>query len=306
MTDRNPGHQCIALVGPTASGKSDLALQFAENNGAEIINLDAMQVFRGLDIGTAKPTQEERARVPHHLLDIREAHAPLGSGTYAVLALEAAEKILAQGRIPIFVGGTGFYLRCLRQGLSPIPEIAISVREKLHRRLELEGLPELRKELEELDPIWADRIHPNDKQRTLRGLEVIHGTGAALSHYQALPREGALPFPIIVAYLDPGAEALSERIETRAATMLESGLIEEVSSLLKGGLSEDAHGFRAPGYREVLQHLAGQVDRAELLTLVIRSHKTYARRQRTFFKGEEDRIQIVGLEDLEAAVFSKT
>jgi len=306
MEQAVPGRTCIALVGPTASGKTELSLQLAEETGAEIINMDAMQIFKGLDIGTAKPTLEEQARAPHHLFDIQEPDSPLGAGAYTELAKETIKALWEKGLPVILVGGTGFYLRCLREGLSPVPEVAPEIRDALQIRLSNEGLAILREELERVDPIWAEKIHPNDKQRTLRGLEVYNSTGSPLSTFQKLPREGGLGSPINVAYLDPGQETLSHRIEKRAEIMLEAGFVDEVRSLLERGLAKEAHGFRAPGYREILQHLDGTLDADELIPAIIRSHKTYARRQRTFFKGESDRIEVQNLDDLMRLIAAKT
>lgn len=291
-TNENSPPSVFALVGPTASGKTGVSLEVGAQCPIEVVNLDAMQIYRGMDIGTAKPTQEEFATVPHHLFDISDPSAQLGAGNYAVLASEVVSDILERGKIPFFVGGTGFYLRVLRKGLSPIPEIAAEVRGALKKELADQGLPSLRRELEACDPAWADQIHPNDTQRTLRGLEVFRGTGKTLSDYHKVPRTGALPQPMGVFVLDPPKEVLQERIEARVPLMLQNGLIEEVHHLLEAGLLPSSHAMGAPGYREVCQFINGELAEEELVTAIVRAHRAYAKRQRTFLATEEGILKV--------------
>jgi len=288
----------LAIVGPTAAGKTGLSMEVAEHLGAEIVNLDAMQVFRGLDIGTAKPDVELRARVPHHLFDIRPPDHALGAGSYAALAQDVIQDIHDRSKIPILVGGTGFYLRVLRDGLAPLPEIPPELRSRLRERKDKDGLAVLRAELEAVDPAWAARVHPNDSQRTIRGLEVYEQTGIALSEHLEAPRVGALSAEVAPFLIQPTPEELRLRIEARAQSMLEQGWIAEVEALLLQGVDRDVHGFRASGYREILAHLDGEYDLDELLVRIIRSHKSYARRQRTFFRKEPGLTKVSSLDDL--------
>jgi len=290
--------QVFALAGPTASGKTEIALEAARQLPIEIINLDAMQVYREMDIGTAKPSASERNQAPHHLFDIADPREKIGAGNYVALATNAVKDILARKKIPLFVGGTGFYLRVMRQGLSPIPEISPEVRSSLRRELSEKGLPKLREQLLEHDPDWAAQIHPNDTQRTLRGLEVFRGTGKRLSEFHKEPRSGALPFYIQVFVLEPSKEELARRIAARVPRMIEAGLIEEVQSLLESGLQADCHAMGAPGYREICQFIRGELPRTELEDAITRSHRAYAKRQRTFLGTEEGTLSIPNAEAL--------
>ncbi len=291
-----------ALVGPTAAGKTGLSLALAEKIELEIINLDAMQIFRGLDVGTCKPSAEERASAPHHLFDIREPDQPLGAGAYASLAAGVVAEIQARGRLPLFVGGTGFYLRTLREGLAPVPTIPEEVRRDLAREVAARGVKDMHVELSQVDPRWADRVHPHDRQRIIRGLEVFRATGKPLSEHLEEPREGALPCPLVALVLDPGQDVLRVRIRKRVSQMLDDGLIGEVEGLLDAGLAPTAHGFQAPGYREVLALLAGKLDEKELAPQIARAHRHYARRQRTFLKREQGLVPVRSAEDALHAV----
>lgn len=292
-----------ALVGPTAAGKTAAALAVAARHAdgglppVEVVSLDAMQVFRGLDIGTAKPTPEERGALPHHLLDLRDPDDPLGAGTYATLAAEAIASIRARGAVPLLVGGTPFYLRVLREGLSPVPAIAAPLREALREEATTDdGYASLRAELERIDPAWASAVHPNDRQRTLRGVEVARGTGRTLSAWQEEPRQGALPGGLAVVILDPGPDALRARIAERAGGMVGAGLVAEVATLLAAGLDRHAHGLRAPGYREALAVLDGDLPAADLADAVATAHHQYARRQRTFLRREDAAARCVTMD----------
>lgn len=295
----------IAILGPTAAGKTALALEYATRASVEIINLDAMQIFRGLDIGTAKPTPDERQQAPHHLFDIREPDQPLGAGAYAELAESLCKEILARGATPLFVGGTVFYFQVLKQGLAPIPDIPATIRQELRAGLEEEGLPSLRLELERVDPEWAAQIHPNDTQRTTRGLEVYRHTGRALSTFLKEPRQGALSTEIHDFMVDPGPELLDERINIRAEEMLAAGLEQEVRAVLDRGYGTGVHGLTAPGYREVLAYIEGIIEPAELAPAIAQSHRRFAKRQRTFLRSVGELSPITTSSELEEQLHDK-
>lgn len=278
----------LALVGATASGKSALALRLAEELGGEIVSADAFQAYRGFDIGTAKPTREERARVPHHLVDILEPAAELSAGQFGRLGAAAIDEIRARGRLAIVVGGSGFYLEALWRGLAPLPQVPREVRAHWRRRLEREGLAVLRRELELLDPATAARLAPGDTQRTLRALEIESASGLPLSRWLAAPRRPASALvPLKVGLTLPRA-VLYDRIRVRLGRMVERGWVEEVERLLGRGIDPSQPAFRAIGYRDVARFVQGEIDLEAALAGAERDTRRYAKRQRTWFHRDAD------------------
>lgn len=278
----------LALMGPTAVGKSGLGLELAERLHGEILNADALQVYRGLDIGTAKPSPEERSRVPHHLLDIVEPSERFSAGEFARLAWSTAAEVSSRGRLPILLGGSGLYLRAALHGLSPIPPTDPAVAEDLARRLEIEGLERLREELAELDAATAGRLRPGDTQRTLRALEVVLSTGRALSSWIKEESGSDEGLEATLIGLTLPRPLLYDRIADRVQRMVQSGWVEEVESLLAAGVESSAPAFQAIGYRQIAEHLRGERTLEEALEHVIRATRRFAKRQMTWFRKEPD------------------
>ena len=290
----------LAVVGPTAVGKSEIGLGLAEWLNGEIVSADSLQAYRGFDIGTAKPTLEERALVPHHLIDILDPQEDFSAGEFARRAGAAMSEIASRNRLPIVVGGSGFYLRALFDGLSEIPSVRPGVRDDLRRRLDEEGLEELRSELRSLDPITESRLEPGDAQRVLRALEVVVSTGRALSAWHS-----------DVAVARPGHDAvrigltlerslLYDRIAHRVHRMIEAGWVGEVEQLLTRGVTPGDPAFQAIGYRELAAHLAGEVSLDEAMETTIRATRRFAKRQLTWYRKERD-IDWFSAEDLDTA-----
>lgn len=286
MTDPEP--QVLAIVGATATGKSALGMALAEELGGEIINADALQVYRGLDIGTAKPGAEEQARVPHHLIDILEPHERYSAGDFARRAREAIADIQERGRLPIVVGGSGLYLRALFEGISPIPPGDPEVRERLRGRLESEGLPALAAELRELDPETAARLPPGDTQRILRALEVAVVSGEPLSAWISRQPFGTQRIAALRVGLTLPRAILYDQIEGRVARMVRRGWVEEVAGLLSSGLSPSLPAFQAIGYRQLVQYLEGTWSLDRAIAETIRATRRFAKRQETWFRKESD------------------
>ncbi len=283
----------IAIVGSTATGKSSLAMALAHDFEGEILNADALQVYRGFDIGTAKPSVEERAQVPHHLIDCREPSEPFSAGQFARLARACLDDIHQRGRLPIVVGGSGLYVRALFEGIHEIPAVDPSVREALNRRLETEGLDALRTELARLDPATERRLAPNDRQRILRALEVALGTGRPLARWIAAESTEKKELEVMKLGLTMARPLLYDRIEQRVETMLEEGWLEEIESLLRGGLSGHEAAFQAIGYRQLADHVRGESSREEAVEAIVRATRRYAKRQETWFRRD---AEIVWLE----------
>lgn len=279
-------HQVIAIVGPTATGKSALGLRLAETLGGEIINADALQVYRGFDVGTGKPSLEERRRIPHHLIDILEPHERYSAGEFARRAREAIAEIQGRGRVPIVVGGSGLYLRALLEGISPIPPPDPRMRRELHDRLEREGLEALRRELEELDSETAARLSPGDTQRTLRALEVALMTGRPLSSWIARQPFGTRRMSAIRIGLTLPRPILYHRIATRVRRMVQRGWVEEVIQLLQHGLDPSLPAFQAIGYRQLVRHVRQGWSLDLALEDTIRATRHFAKRQETWFRKE--------------------
>ncbi len=278
----------IVVTGPTASGKSHTAIELAERFGGEIVNADSMQVYRHLDIGTAKPSAAARARVPHHLYDIVEPDVQYDAGRYAREAAEAVERIHARGCPAFVVGGSGLYIKALLEGLSVgvgrDPELRRTLEEE-DRTARLNGDPErLHRRLQEIDPTTAGALHPNDRVRLVRALELHAATGVAPSVIQRESRHPQ-PWRVVQLALDPGRDALALRIDQRCEEMIDGGLLQEVRALRDRGYGPELPSMRAIGYR----HMQPVIDGVETLVGVLaemkRDTRRFARRQRTWLRG---------------------
>lgn len=283
----------VVLSGPTAVGKTELALKLAEDFGMEIVNADSLQVYRFLDIGTAKPTVEERCRIPHHLIDIVNPDEPFDAGTYQERADEVIRELWSRGIVPLIVGGTGLYIRALTRGICKIPEgdqfeksQKELIRQQLKRRLQEEGTKKLYEELKKIDPELASILHPSDSQRILRGLEVFMLTGCPLSSFQRKHRFNEERYPAIKFFLYRDRSELAERINYRVFNMIEQGLCEEVKKILEMGYSPDLKPLQSIGYRQIIAHLKGHITLDEAIKDIQKETKRYAKRQFTWFRKE--------------------
>ena len=278
------------LIGLTAVGKTELSLALAERAGAEVVALDSMTVYRGMDVGTAKPSAGERARVPHHALDLVDPPERFDATRYLAEAEHAVAGIHARGGRALFVGGTAFYLKALVYGLFEGPPVDPEVRAALQARARAEGSPALHAELARIDPAAAARLHPNDEKRVLRGLEVWEQTGRPLSAWQAeWGWDGARVAgrPRTIVGLTRRAEDLEDRIRRRTRRMLEEGWIDEVKRI-RDGVGFGPTSIQALGYREVLALVDGEATREETEALIALRTRQFARRQRTWFRRFEE------------------
>jgi len=278
----------IFLMGPTASGKTDLALAIKAAFAIEIISVDSAMVYRGLDIGTAKPGAEILTSIPHHLINICEPTEPYSAGRFRREALAAIEDIHARGLTPLLVGGTGLYFRALEQGMSALPAASPEIRAGLAREAEQAGWPALHRRLADLDPESARRIHPNDPQRIQRALEVHASTGLTLSACFSSGREQSLPFQIHKLIIAPPARStLHACIERRFLAMLAAGFIDEVRGLYaRPGLTPALPALRLVGYRQAWRYLSGEIDHTEMQEQAIVATRQLARRQMTWLRAE--------------------
>jgi tRNA dimethylallyltransferase len=278
-----PSEPFLTIAGPTAVGKTELSLQVAEALDAEIVSADSRQVYRELTIGTAKPSPDAQERVPHHFIGERTLHEPFSAGTYAEEANERIREILDRGRYPLVVGGATLYLHALQYGLADIPDVDDEVRAWLEERLENEGKEALYEELQEVDPTQAEKADPTKTQRVIRALEVYHGTGKPLTHYHE--RQPEPPFTFTTIVLNRERERLYDRINERVDRMLEAGLLDEVRDVMQiEGVQLDEPPLSTIGYREPIQHLQGEIDYDEMVRLVKRNTRRYAKRQLTWFR----------------------
>ena len=285
----------IALMGPTASGKTAAAIELARRHGGEIVSVDSALVYRGLEIGAAKPDLAERAGIAHHLLDLRDPWQSYSAAEFAVDAAAAVRDIVARGRLPILAGGTGLYFRALLQGLSPMPEADPALRAEIAAEAEVAGWPALHAQLARIDPAAARRIHATDPQRIQRALEVYRLTGKPISHWQALPGVARLPARVLKLVLAPADRAvLHARIERRFDLMLEAGFLDEVRRLRAlppmAGVPAplDLPAIRAVGYRQAWQFLDGCDSAAGFRDKAIFATRQLAKRQLTWLRGELD------------------
>ncbi len=295
----------ILLVGPTASGKSALAMQIAGALPVEIISVDSGQIYCGMDIGTAKPSPAERARVPHHLIDIVEPHESYSAGRFRDDALALMREIAERGRIPLLVGGTMLYFKALLEGLNDLPEADAALRLVLDSMAAESGWPAMHRELARVDPPTAARLQPNDAQRIQRALEIYHVTGRPMSELLRKPKYVYLPYRFVRIALVPGdREALHERIARRFDDMLELGLIGEVRRLRRQyGLESRAPSMRCVGYRQTCAYLDGDYDLATLREKGVAATRQLAKRQLTWLRAMEGFVEFDCLaEDLSRRV----
>lgn len=293
----------IAIMGPTATGKSDLGMRLARELGGEIVNADALQVYRGLDIGTAKPTLEAQKQVRHHLIDILEPEESFSVGQFVDRAKSAIEEIQSRGKTAILVGGTGLYLRSLIEGMSTVPPSDFEVRQKLVQRTAEEGLAPLYQELKQLDPETAERLPQGDRQRIQRALEVVLATGKPLSQWIAdrPPSEDLLPAFKIGLTLPRGI--LYDRISGRIKFMVKRGWVFEVEGLLSRGIEPTVPAFQAIGYRQLVKYVRGDWTLQAALGDIAQATRRYAKRQMTWFRKEKDLRWISAL-DRDGAISS--
>ncbi len=278
--------EVLAILGPTATGKSGLGMQLSADFDAEIVSADALQIYRGLNIGTAKPTVEERRLVVHHLIDIREPEESFSAGECARQARAVISELGSRGISTILVGGSGLYLRALLEGMSEIPAVPARVREELRDRLETQGLDHLREQLRRVDPVTETRLASGDTQRVLRALEVVEATGSPLSTWLARERRQDPRIEAKKIGLTLPRKLLYDRIRSRVESMLEAGWLLEVESLLDRGYSGAEPAFQAIGYRQLVRHLRGGVSLGEAMDDTIRATRRYAKRQLTWFRSD--------------------
>ena len=283
-SDRRP--LAVAVMGPTASGKTDFAADWAERLGTAVISVDSALVYRRMDIGSAKPDAATLARAPHRLIDLRDPHEPYSAAEFARDALREMQDLAARGRVPLLVGGTGLYFKALLEGLSELPEADPSMRERLQQELMERGLPALHAELQRVDPAAGARIKPGDTQRTLRALEVFRLSGTPISTWQARSRgpQARFPFRVLKLVLAPADRAvLHERIARRFHAMLAAGFIDEVRALRTDPrLHPDLPSMRAVGYRQAWDVLENTLAANELEERGIYATRQLAKRQITW------------------------
>lgn len=286
----------LLLVGPTAVGKTEASYQVAEALDAEIVSVDSRQIYREIDIGTAKPSSEELERVPHHFIDELDLDESISAGQYSRAAEERMAKIVSCGRMPLIVGGSTLYIRALKEGLADIPDVPEQVREEMKDRLKQEGREALYDELQAVDPKAAGTLDATKTQRLVRALEVYHGTGKPLTYYHEHQPEPAYSYVTVV--LNRNRKKLHERIGRRVDQMLEMGLLDEVRRLrAQGHAPENTQALRSIGYKEPMAYLADEIDYEEMVRLLKRNTRRYAKRQITWFRRDPENNWLMIKED---------
>ena len=289
----------IFLMGPTASGKTELAVQLAQQLETEIISVDSVLVYKGMDIGTAKPTVEERKGIPHHLIDILDPADIFSTGRFRKLALQLMEDISSRGKVPILVGGTMLYFNALFNGLASLPEANPEIRKKLDEELLANGKETMHARLKSVDPVSAERIHPNDPQRVQRALEVYQLSGKPMTQFFTEAQQNQIPYRQIKLIVAPeDRKQLHEKIALRFKLMIELGLIEEVNALYqRGDLTEKMPSIRAVGYRQAWSYLQRVYDLDTMIEKAIIATRQLAKRQFTWLRREQDALQYVSSEN---------
>jgi len=288
LSDSGP---LLVIAGPTASGKTQVALALAGALGAELVGADSMQVYRYLDIGTDKPTRDELGDVAHHMLDLVDPDEEYDAARFVGDADAVIAEVRRRGRIPIVAGGTGLYLRALLHGLHGAPGPDPAVRAEIGARAEREGWPALHRELAQVDPETAARLHENDGVRILRALEVQHQTGEPISSWQQRHRFAARRYRALVVHLEQPRKELHARIDRRIDAMMARGFLDEVHGLIERGFGPDLKPMKGLGYRRLCQHLAGDLSLEEAVAKIRSDTRHLARRQRTWFRDDEEPVR---------------
>ncbi len=278
----------LVICGPTASGKSQLALRLAHALDAEIVNADSMQIYRRLDIGTAKPSQDQQAEIRHHLIDVVDPDQLFSAADFSDAADAAIRDIVSRGKRVIVVGGTGLYIRALVRGLVDSPSGAGELRQSLQEEAGRVGNEVMLERLRQVDPTLAAGLHPNNLVRIIRALEVYRLTGIPLSRYQKEHAFATRRYDVLQIGISVDREVLYKRIDERVERMLDAGLMEEVSALLAAGFGRDLKSMRSIGYKEAVSHLCGELSGEEAVRLIKRNTRHYAKRQMTWFKADPD------------------
>ena len=288
----------ICIAGPTASGKTALAVELAKELNGEVVSCDSMQVYKRMDIGTAKPTAEEMQGIPHHMLDVAQAWEDFSVSRYCNQAAPIVDDIIAQGKTAIIAGGTGLYMDSLIRGNNFAPFPSTGVREALEARAEAEGIQPLLEELAQVDPESAGRLHPSDRKRIIRALEVYRETGITITEHNRRTREVPPKYRPVWLGLDfSDRAALYRRIDRRVERMLEAGLLDEIRSLLESGIPETCTAMQAIGYKEFLPVLRGERGLCDAAAEVCQSSRRYAKRQLTWFRRNPNMHWIAREED---------
>lgn len=284
-------NQVIVIAGPTASGKTGLSVEVAKQLNTEIVSADSMQIYKGMDVGTAKVTKSEKQGIIHHMIDVVSPMENYNVSRYVTDAGKAVNSILAAGKIPVIVGGTGLYINSLVYGydLAPIPSDE-ALRAELTALYEEKGGEYLLEELRKIDPKTAARLHPNNARRLIRALEVYRLSGMTISQQEERTKNAPKPYDVLFFVLDTDREKLYERINLRVDRMLENGLEAEVKQLLSGGIPKTCTAMQAIGYKEMVEYLDGYLTLSEAVDKIKQESRRYAKRQLTWFRRNEGAI----------------
>jgi tRNA dimethylallyltransferase len=281
-------HKIIVICGPTAIGKTSAAIQLSQTFSGEIVSADSMQIYREMDIGTAKPTKTEQELVPHHMINVVRPDEPFDAAAFTTMADSVILSLIQGNRLPFVVGGTGLYIKALIHGLFRTRPADIEVMNRFRNEADQSGSEALHKQLEECDPQSAARIHPNDAFRIIRALEIFEATGKPISTYHDLHRFSEKKYHALKIGLSCERETLYARINQRVDIMLEQGLLGEVEQLLRKGYSADLKSMQSLGYRHMTAYLSGKITWDEAVNTMKRDTRRYAKRQLTWFKADPE------------------